>query len=82
MKPAFVPGDPVLLTLHQDVGKSWQVNALVISVQPSDQIPDAKERGLTDSQPWKYWVMTYGDTPYGIRFLGPYHGWELLHAYA
>ena len=67
----------MLLTLHQHCGESWQVNALVISVQRSDQVPDARERGLTDSQPWDYWLMTYGTSPFGTKFVGPYRGWEL-----
>jgi len=76
MKPSFLPGDAVTVVPVHLTG-SLRVPALVISVQPSDQVPDAVERGLGELQPFKYWVMSYGDTPWGIKFWGPFRAFEL-----
>lgn len=34
------------------------VRGLVISVQQSNSVPDAAIRGMSDRQPWSYWIMT------------------------
>lgn len=76
MKPSFLPGDAVTVVPVHMTG-SVRVPALVISVQHAKQVPDAEARGLLNQQPYNYWVMSYGDTPWGIKFWGPFRGWEL-----
>jgi len=66
MMPAFLPGDMVTV--------ARETPALVISVTQANGIPDVHERGLSECQPWSFWVVTGGTHP---RFLGPFGAWDL-----
>jgi len=76
VNPSFLPGDAVTVVPVHLTG-TLRVPALVISVRESDQVPDAWERGLGCTQPYNYWVMTYGNHAWGIKFMGPYKAYEL-----
>ena len=41
---------------------------IVISVVQANEVTDADIRGLTDLQPWSYYVMTSDP----VKFLGPF----------
>ena len=75
MKPTFLPGDLALL-----VPEHWQQfnPVMVVSVTQSNNVPDAKERGLNDLQSWSYWVLRHNGS--GLKLMGPLNGRELASA--
>lgn len=68
ISPIFVPGDTVVCQSDQ-VGCWDDASALVISVQPSNSIPDHKVRGSYHA--WSYWVLSDN------RIVGPFFATEL-----
>lgn len=77
MKPSWKTGDLVTAACPSqpldspNEGWSVLVRAMVISVQQSNSVPDARARGLQDIQPWSYWVFTMGDGDWHCKIVGP-----------
>lgn len=79
MKPDILPGDMVETEpLQAGVFQP----GIVISVRQANEIPDAKVRGLQDTQPWSYWIFFPEGYPNsnrrGIR--GPFMRTQIHHA--
>lgn len=60
MQPTHLTGD--LVEIYVGAKRS---TAIVVSVQQSDQVPDALARGITNVFPWKYYVFD------GQKIVGP-----------
>ncbi len=73
MQPRFLTGDMVQVSPSELIYGPY-VRGLVISVQQSNSVPDAKERGLEDLQSWSYWVMTSSWGDVGPKIVGPIMG--------
>jgi hypothetical protein len=63
MRPTHLTGDLV----EFDSGQ-WRRTGIVVSVQQSNQVPDAKARGIENVFPWMYWVFD------GREIVGPMTG--------
>jgi hypothetical protein len=72
MRPRFLTGDMVQVSPLEFIHGPY-VRGMVISVQQSNNVPDAKVRGLSDLQPWSYWIMTSGWDGVGPHIYGPIH---------
>jgi hypothetical protein len=70
MRPRFLTGDMVQAS-PSGFHYGPYVRGMVISVQQSNNVPDARERGLQDLQPWSYWVMTSEWENVGPHIVGP-----------
>lgn len=68
MQPRFLTGDMVQVSPSRLIMGPY-VRGMVISVQQSNSVPDAKERGLENIQQWSYWVVT-SDGPYIVGPIG------------
>lgn len=58
MQPPYVVGDMVWNWTRGFAG-------IVFAVLPSNDVPDAAERGINFSQPWSFWILGNGGTLYG-----------------
>ena len=57
--PLYKTGDLVTASVPFESGiDGLTYSGLIISVQQSNSVPDAKVRGLENLQPWSYWVFT------------------------
>jgi len=68
MHPTHLTGDLVEI----GVG-SMRRTAIVVSVQQSNQVPDAIARGLVNLFPWTYYVFD------GQKIVGPVYARHLKH---
>lgn len=63
MHPGYVIGDLVEFGIG-----TMRRTAIVVSVQESTQVPDARVRGIEGVFPWAYWVFD------GSKMCGPITG--------
>jgi len=77
VRPRYVSGDMVSVVPVHMTG-SLTVPAMVISVRQSNDLPDARFRGLTNLGSWSYWVLTTDNVYCGVRVMGPLMGYEVF----
>lgn len=73
VKPRWMTGDLVTAACQYEPPGCFSelVRGIVISVQQSNSVPDAEQRGLKDIQPWSYWVLTSGKGDWHCKIVGP-----------